>query len=120
MDYCSPLQKAHLVFTDGSPNGCAEVVSGGKEEVIKILNCSGQLAELKALQLTLVMFPDEPCNIYTDSVYVFQIVSPLETAAFIAPVSTICACLLQVQALLWQRREPIYVGHIKICLSTRQ
>lgn len=43
----------------------------------------------------------------------YQIVSPLETAAFIAPVSSICACLLQVQALLWQRREPIFVGHIR-------
>lgn len=109
----SPLQKARLVFTDGSSNGSAAVVSGEKVEVIKIPNCSAQLAELKALQLALLMFPDEPCNIYTDSVYVSQIVSPLETAAFVAPVSSICACLLQVQALLWQRREPIFVGHIR-------
>lgn len=59
------------------------------------------------------MFTDEPCNIYTDSVYVSQIISPLETAAFVAPVSSICACLLPVQALLWQRLEPIFVGHIR-------
>jgi len=76
------------------------VVSEGKLKAIKIPNCSAQLAELKTLQLALVMFPKEPCNIYTDGMYVSQIVSPLKTTAFVAPVSSMCACLLQVQALL--------------------
>jgi len=66
----SPLQKAHLVFTDGSSKGCAAVVSGGKVEVIKIPNCSAQLAELNTLQLALVTFPMSLVT-YTDSVSVY-------------------------------------------------
>lgn len=72
-----------------------------------------QGAELKALPLALSLFPEEPCDIYTDSVYVSNVIVPLETAAYVVPVSPICSCLLQVQALLWQHREPMYVGHIR-------
>ena len=57
---------------------------------------SVKLAELKALLLVLSLFPEEPCNIYTDSVYVSNITVPLETAVYVAPVFSICFCLLQV------------------------
>lgn len=89
------------------------VLSEGKVEKMMLHCTSAQLAELKALPLALSLFPEEPCNIYTDSVYVSNIILPLETVAYVAPVSPICSCLLQVQALLWQCREPIYVGHIR-------
>lgn len=74
---------------------------------------SAQGAELKALLLALSLFPEEPCDIYTDSVYVSNVIVPLETAVYVAPVSPICSCLLQVQVLLWQGREPVYIGHIR-------
>lgn len=107
------MSEARLVFTDGSSKGYAVVLSEGKVEKMMLDCTSAQLAKLKALLLVLSLFPEEPCNIYTDSVYVSNIILPLETAAYVAPVSPICFCLLQVQALLWQRRQPIYVGHIR-------
>lgn len=100
-----PLSEARLVFTDGSSKGYAVVLSEGKVEKMMLDSTSAQLAELKALALALSLFPEEPCNIYTNSVYVSNIILPLETAADVAPVSPICSCLLQVQALLWQRRD---------------
>lgn len=68
---------------------------------------------IKGPSTALPLFPEEPCDIYTDSVYVSNVTVPLETAAYVAPVSPICSCLLQVQELLWQGREPIYVGHVR-------
>lgn len=96
------------MFTDGSSKGYTVVLSEGKVEKMMLDCTSAQLAKLKALLLVLSLFPEEPCNIY-----VSNIILPLETAAYVAPVSPICSCLLQVQALLWRRREPIYVGHIR-------
>lgn len=32
------------------------------------------------------MFPDESINLYTDSIYLSQIIAPLETAPYISPV----------------------------------
>lgn len=107
------MSEAGLVVTDGSSEGYAVVLSEGKVERMMLDCTSAQLAELKALALALPLFPEEPCNIYTDSAYVSNIILPLEPAADVAPVSPLCSCLLQVQALLWQRREPIYVGHIR-------
>lgn len=99
------MSKARLLFTDGSSKGYAVVLSEGKVEKMMLDSTSAQVAELKAL-LALSLSPEEPCNIHTDSVYVSNIILPLETAAYVAPVSPICSCLLQVQALLWQHREP--------------
>ena len=101
-----------MVFTDGSSNGRAAVIFGNEVKVIKIPNCSAQLAELKAVQLALSLLPNKACNIYTDSMYVSQIIEPVETAAYMTPVSSIYSCLLEAQAILWQLKQPVFVGHI--------
>lgn len=69
-----PLSEARLVFTDGSSKGYAVVLSEGKVEKITLDSTSAQLAKLKALPLALSLSPEEPCNIYTDSAYVSNII----------------------------------------------
>lgn len=71
------------------------------------------MAELQTFLLALKIFPSEACNIYTDSVNVANVTTPLETAAYVAPVSSICQLLLEIQAMLWQHELPIFVGHIR-------
>jgi len=90
------------------------VLSESKVERLILDSVLAQLAELKALLLVLSLFPEESGNIYTDSAYVSNIVLTLGIAAYVAPVSSICSCLLQVQAMLWQCSKPIYVGHIRV------
>ena len=45
-----PLDGAQVVFTDGSSNGRAAVIFGNEVKVIKIPNCSAQLAESNYLK----------------------------------------------------------------------
>lgn len=71
------------------------------------------MAELQAMILALQLFPWEFFNIYTDSQYVAQIIHPLETAAYIAPFSTIYESLIQLQGILWQRENHIFVRHLR-------
>lgn len=66
------------------------------------------MAELQAFLLALKVFPNKACNIYTHSVYDANVIAPLETAAYVAPVSSICQLLLEVQAMIWQRELPIF------------
>lgn len=80
---------------------------------VKVDTKSGQMAEVQALVLALQLFPQELLNVYTDSQYVAQIDCPLETAAYIAPLSKIHESLLQLQGLLWLHDSPVFIGHFR-------
>lgn len=110
--YRDPIPNARVVFTDGSSSGMAVVVSDKIVEKVFISSASPQQIELEALCLALDLFT-EPLNIFTDSIYVANIIKNLETAPFIDPHSTVAFVLNKTQKLLWQRNNPVYVGHIQ-------
>lgn len=74
---------------------------------------SAQVTELITVQMALEKYADIPFNLYTDSQYISKILSLLETAAYIASVFRVQMQLLAIQALLWARSVPIYVGHLQ-------
>lgn len=74
---------------------------------------SAQQAELFALQLALQMFPTEDLNIYTDSCYVDKATVVTETAPYMGPPSAVQRQLQQVQLLIWARKHPVFVGHLR-------
>ena len=63
----------------------SSVVSKEIHETYQVAVKSAQMTAIMAMQLALQRFPEEALNIYTDSVYVAQILLPLETGAYIAP-----------------------------------
>ncbi|KAL6058772.1 hypothetical protein STEG23_008626, partial [Scotinomys teguina] len=48
-----------------------------------------------------------------DSLYVANIVSELEISPYIGHQSKVAAALQQLQALIWARKESVFVGHIR-------
>lgn len=108
-----PIPQGRVVFTDGSTNGFTAVVSHPMIKRVKVDTKSAQMAEVQTLVLALQLFPQKLLNVYTDSQYVAQIVRPLETAAYIAPLSKIHESLLQLQGLLWLRDSPVFIGHLR-------
>ena len=107
-----PIPPAHAVFTDASPKGNAVVVSGGKVWKHPVSDVSVQAAEVTACLIVFLLFPGEPVNLYTDSVYMAHIFKPLETSAYISPTSKVHHLLSCVQHLIWQQTEPLFVRHI--------
>ena len=75
-------------------------------------SCGGWYAKVTACVIALLLFPGEPANLYTDSVYMAHIFKPLETSAYISPTFKVNHLLNCVQYLMWQRTEPLFVGHI--------
>ncbi|KAL6093677.1 hypothetical protein STEG23_008991 [Scotinomys teguina] len=67
---------------------------------------SAQQAEVAALVIALQNFQHQLLNIYTDSLYVANIVSELEISLYIGHQSKVAAALQQLQALIWA------LGHI--------
>ena len=74
---------------------------------------SAQAAEITACILALQMFSNEPINLYTDSIYLSQIIAALETAPYISPVSHIQQQLCCLQHLFWSKCVPHFVSHIR-------
>ncbi|KAL6031583.1 hypothetical protein STEG23_035109 [Scotinomys teguina] len=74
---------------------------------------SAQQAEVTALVIALQNFQHQLLNIYTDSLYVANIVSELEISPYIGHQSKVAAALQQLQALIWARKESVFVGHIR-------
>jgi hypothetical protein len=78
MTSLQPLHNAVLVFTDGSSKGRAGFLINNQQVIIKTPGLSAQLAELTAV-LNVFQSVNEAFNIFTDSLYVVQSVSLLET-----------------------------------------
>lgn len=90
----TPIKDAVNVFTDGSKTGCGVYMVEGRDPVVR-----------KDF--------DFPFNLISDSQYVVNLVLSLEVAGQIKVCSTIQTLALQLQKLLWERRQPLYIGHIR-------
>jgi ribonuclease HI len=107
-----PLQKALLLFTDGSSNGRAVVYRENHPPIIKrVIEFSAQQAEITAVILALKFFP-QAFNLYTDSKYVTGQFPAIETA-LLSGDSKILKQLQQLQSLIQNRKEKFFIGHIR-------
>ena len=52
-------------------------------------------------------------NLVSDSYYVVNALKLLEYAGTIKTLSSVCALFMQLQALIWQRKHPFFVQHIR-------
>ena len=82
----------------------------GKDPVVRqYYPCTPQMVELQIV-IEVVKDCDFPFNLISDSQYVVNLVLSLEVAGQIKARSTIQA--LALQKLLWERRQPLYIGHV--------
>ncbi|XP_069738427.1 KRAB-A domain-containing protein 2 [Phaenicophaeus curvirostris] len=109
----APLQDALTVYTDGSSNGRAVLLSPPDHFVWILQDVSAQMAELYAVYQALLKYA-QPLNIITDSLYIVQALCMLETVPMIhSKVTFIQQHLSLIQSLLLQRDCPVFVGHIR-------
>uniref|UniRef100_A0A8C6ADV2 RNA-directed DNA polymerase n=1 Tax=Marmota marmota marmota TaxID=9994 RepID=A0A8C6ADV2_MARMA len=108
-----PIPKAQTVYTDGAKNGFAVVFDGSQILRQPVSGQSAQKAEVEALIIALKVYSSIPLNVYTDSLYVANLALVIETASYIGKQSTITEQLQVVQLLIWARRDPLYIGHIR-------
>ncbi|KAI5146465.1 hypothetical protein MUG91_G583n1 [Manis pentadactyla] len=108
----TPIEGAPTIFTDGSSNGTAVYVVHSKVFSHCTTPASAQVVELRAVALVLLHFSSS-FNLYSDSQYVVNAVSRLETVPLIDTSTTaIQQLFVQIQSLLQQRTEHCYIGHI--------
>ncbi len=63
--------------------------------------------------MALKLFNSISLNVYTDSLYVANLALVIETAPYIGRQSTIMEQLQTVQLLVWARRDPLFIGHVR-------
>lgn len=78
-----PLDRAPLVFTDGSANGTTAYVIDGSPTSCSFPYTSAQLVEFYAIIKVFQELHSQPFNLYTDSAYAAHSVPLLETVPFI-------------------------------------
>jgi transposase InsO family protein len=84
----------------------------GKDPVVRqYYPCTPQMVELQIV-IEVIKDYDFPFNLISDSQYVVNLVLSLKVAGPIKALSTIQALALQLQKLLLERRQPLYVRHI--------
>ena len=79
----SPIPNAQIVFTDGSANGKASIVTKNHQKVLKTQETSAQRAEITAVIEAFAMFADEEFNLYSDSQYIVRLFPHIETVVFV-------------------------------------
>lgn len=67
-----------------------------------------QMVEIQII-IEVIKDCDFPFNLISDSQYVVNLVLSLEVTGQIKAHSTIQALALQLQKLLWERRQPLYI-----------
>lgn len=108
-----PLHTAVVLFTDGSSNGRAVLVTPTETKVWQLDSCSAQEVELFAVYQAFLLF-SSPFNLYSDSQYVVHVLAVLETVPLITTSNRAVFQLFQnIQQLLQQRRSPCFIGHIR-------
>uniref|UniRef100_A0A673U1S2 Uncharacterized protein n=1 Tax=Suricata suricatta TaxID=37032 RepID=A0A673U1S2_SURSU len=108
----SPIKEALTIFTDGSASGVAAYSYNGRTVAFHTNETSAQRVEMKAIVAVLLKF-EEPINIYTDSAYLANSVPLIEIASQIKQSSTTAADFKQLQNLIWARKHPFFIGHIR-------
>ena len=93
----SPIPNAQIVFTDGSANGKASIVTKNHQKVLETWETSGQRAEITAVIEAFAMFADEEFNLYSDSQYIVRLFPHIETAVLPENKTTIFHLLTKLQ-----------------------
>lgn len=108
-----PIPQGITVFTDGSNNGKAAIVSEKECQLIHT-NCnSAQKAELVAV-LTALQTYSEPLNIVSDSAYVVHMAQNIETASLsINSNQSLQILFSQLQQVVRNRQHPFFITHIR-------
>ena len=79
----SPVPYAQIIFTDGSANGKASIVTKNHQKVLETQETSAQSAEITTVIKVFAMFADEEFNLYSDSQYIVRLFPHIETAVFV-------------------------------------
>ena len=79
----SPIPNAQIIFTDGSANGKASIVTKNHQKVLKTQKTSAQRAEITAVIEAFAMFADEEFNLYSDSQYIVRLFPHIETVVLL-------------------------------------
>ena len=79
----SPVPNTQIVFTDGSTNGKASIVTKNHQKVLKTQKTSAQRAEITTVIKAFAMFAVEEFNLYSDSQYIVRLFPHIETAVFV-------------------------------------
>ena len=109
----SPISDAQMVFTDGSANGRASIVTKDQRKVLHTQETSAQRAELRAVIEAFVMFAEEEFNLYSDSQYVVRLFPHIETAVLPENKTAIFHLLTKLQQQIWKRSRAYFIGHIR-------
>ena len=109
----SPISDAQMVFTDGSANGRASIVTKDQRKVLHTQETSAQRAELRAVIEAFVMFAEEKFNLYSDSQYVVRLFPHIETAVLPENKTAIFHLLTKLQQQIWKRSRAYFIGHIR-------
>lgn len=108
-----PLPEAVVVYTDGSNTGVgAYVATGSKPKAFQFATDSPQITELLIVNQVLLDFP-EPVNIVSDSHYVVNAVSILETVGSVSTSSPVSNVFLTLQQAIWNRPAAFHITHIR-------
>ena len=72
----SPIPNAQIVFTDGSADGKASIVTKNHQKVLETWETSNSIEAF-------AMFADEEFNLYSDSQYIVRLFPHIETVVFV-------------------------------------
>ncbi|KAG3283121.1 hypothetical protein H1C71_033664, partial [Ictidomys tridecemlineatus] len=97
----TPIMNAPNIFTDGSNNGTAAIVTPDQTFTFLVPKQSAQKVELNAVLQAFVMFKDSVFNLFSDSQYIVNAIVSLEDAGRISPSSTVFSLLSTIQSLIW-------------------
>ena len=118
-----------MVFTDGSANGRASIVTRDQHKVLQTQETSAQRAEFTAVIEAFIKFAEEEFNLYSDSQYVVRLFLHTETAVLpenktvvlpenktvVLPENktAIFPLLTKLQQQIWKRNQAYFIGHIR-------
>ena len=103
-----PLQTTCNIFTDGSSNGKAAILTKNTNKVILTGEISAQKAELRAITAAFAMFADHEFNFFSDSQYVVRLFPHMETAVLPANNTTVFQLLSELQQQIWSRSKSFF------------
>ena len=109
----SPIPNAQIVFTDGSADGKASIVTKNHQKVLKTQETSAQRAEITTVIKAFAMFADAEFNLYSDSQYIVRLFPHIETAVLPENKTTIFHLLTKLQQQIWKRKKIFFIGHIR-------
>uniref|UniRef100_A0A4X2KGN5 RNA-directed DNA polymerase n=1 Tax=Vombatus ursinus TaxID=29139 RepID=A0A4X2KGN5_VOMUR len=113
-----PVQGSN-VFTDATKNYKASIYHEASKEitVLETPYDSTQKNELFAILQACSKYP-EPINIISDSLYAVKVLKCIEDAVLQPHKSTISSLLRELQQILLQRKNPLYILHVYSHQST--